>query len=105
VPKTLVFPTAGNAVAAIGAVGWVELLDLTTIYPVGAVVAAVKLPEIVDKVLEVELAVAANDVGVMQGGGGVNENVIPVAGFVVIDVVFVEELTVAAVVTFVPRER
>ena len=98
-------PTDGKAVAARGAVGGVALVDLTTMYPVGAVDAAVKLPDIVETVCDDELAEAANAVGATQGGGGVNVNVIPEAGLVEIDVVFVEELTVAAVVTVVPNDR
>lgn len=105
VPKIEVLPTDGKAVEARGAVGWIALVDLTTIYPEGADDAAVKLPEIVETVCEDELTEAAKAVGATQGGGGVNVNVIPVAGFVEIDVVFVDVLAVAAVVTVVPNER
>ena len=98
-------PTDGKAVAAIGAVGGVALVDLTTIYPEGADDAAVKLPEIVETVCDDELAEAAKLVGAAQGGGGVNVNVIPEAGLVVILLVLDEELTVAAVVTVVPNDR
>ena len=81
-------------------------MDLTTIYPVGAVPdVAVNEPDIPVADVPEAVAEAASPVGVVQAGGGVKVKVIPLAGFVAIPVVLVELLAVAEVVTVVPTER
>ena len=81
VPNAVVFPTAGRAVAKANVVGGVALVDRTAIYPVGGVeAAAVNVPEIVEVVCADEVAVAANEVGAVQGGGGVKVYVFPEPG-------------------------
>ena len=55
---------------------------LTTTYPVGAVVAAVKLAVIDPVVCNEEEALAAISVGATHGGGGVKVYVVPVGKLV-----------------------